>query len=96
MCLILYKDDLGADLQYSKEHSAETDVIHISRAAKVIKNYIFKKQQEFNRKFTKNYQDDSIPQSLVSSLWLITGASQNLEEIEEWSCNDFQAALSAA
>ena len=30
---ISYKDNLGGALQYSKEHSAETDVFHVGRAS---------------------------------------------------------------
>ena len=51
---ISYKDDSGAALQYSKKDFAETDTIHISRAAKIIRNDIFQKEQEFKGKITKN------------------------------------------
>ena len=94
---IAYKNDSGAALQYSKQLSTgKVRNIHISRAAKIITNYIFKNEQEVYAKFTKNCQSFSVPESLLSLLRLITGTSQNLEDNKDKSWDDFQTLLSAA
>ena len=40
---ISFKDDLAAALEYSREHSLQNNVIHLDRAAHIIRNKIFEK-----------------------------------------------------
>ena len=62
---IAFKDNLAADLEYSQEHSLQSNTTHLSRAAH-IRNEIFEKHLHFTGSFTDNCQNESVSTSLLS------------------------------
>ncbi len=69
-----YKDNLAAALQYSREHSLESEAADISRAAKIIRNDILAKRSEFKGYFADNCQTAPVPESLLSFLNIVIGS----------------------
>ena len=72
---ISYKDDLAEALRYTREHSTDTNAAYLGKAATIIRKEMLQMTQDFNGIFGENCQLNSVPQSLLSMLYMLTGAS---------------------
>ena len=48
---ILYKDDLAAALEYSRDNSGISDAVHLSKAAKIVRSEVVQSKLEFTDTF---------------------------------------------
>jgi hypothetical protein len=89
--LMVFNDDLGEVLQKAREHSYDEEGIFLLRAAQIIRRDMLHKSAKFNGTFTKDCQENSVPQTLLSLIrMLLYGPSIKCQS----DCNDTQTVLS--
>ena len=74
---ISYKDDLAGALEYTREHSTDKNAAHLSKAANIIRKGMLEMTQDVNGLFAENCQLNSVPQSLFSMIYMLTGSAWN-------------------
>ena len=74
---ISFKDDLAGALEYTREHSTDKNATHLSKAANIIRKEMLEMTQDFNGTFAKNCQVNSVPQSLLSMIYMLAGSARN-------------------
>ena len=47
----MYKDDLAAALEYSRDNSGISDAVHLSKAAKIVRSEVVQSKLEFTDTF---------------------------------------------
>ena len=57
---ILYKDNLAAALEYSRDNSGVSDAMHLSKAAKIVRDEIVQSKLEFTGLFFRNCKVESV------------------------------------
>ena len=92
--LISFKDDLAEALRYTREHSAYQNAAHLIKAASIIKKDMLDMHQDFTGSFSANCQRNSLPQTLLSMLLILTGFNRNVGDVEP--PESFKPALSLA
>lgn len=69
--LLVFNSDIGEAIRRACDQDSDYDALHLSKAAKLIRDDIFKLQQSFRGTFPPRCQDDSIPASLMTIVNLI-------------------------
>ena len=72
---ISFKDDLAGALEYKREHSTDKNAAHLIRAANIIRKGMLEVTQDVNGTFAENCQSNSVPQSLFSMIYMLTGSA---------------------
>ena len=67
---ISFKGDLARALKYTREHSTDKNPAHLSKAANIIRKEMLEMTQDFNGPFAENCQLNSVPQSLLSMIYV--------------------------
>ena len=71
---ILYKDNLAAALEYSRDNSGVSDAMHLSKAAKIVRDEIVQSKLEFTGLFFRNCKVESVSRTLLSLMHMIAGS----------------------
>ena len=74
---ISFENDLVGALEYTREHSTDKNAAHLSKASILIRKEMLKTTQDFNETFAENCQLNSVPQSLLSMIYVLTGSARN-------------------
>ena len=72
---ISFKDDLAGALEYTREHSTDKNAAHLSKAANIIRKGMLEMTQDVNGTFAENCQLNSVPNSLFSMIYMLTGSA---------------------
>ena len=72
---ISFENDLDGALEYTREHSTDKNAAHLSKAANIIRKEMLEVTQDFNGTFAENCQLNSVPQSLFSMIYMLTGSA---------------------
>ena len=91
-----YKDQLAAALEYSREYGIDNNAKHLSRAARILMNDMKEKKQKFTGYYTATSQTDSIPESLLSFINMLTGSKNDTDHQSNTDTINFVPALSIA
>ena len=65
----------AAALEYSRDNSGVSDVVHLSKAAKIVRSKVVQSKLEFTGHFSRNCQVESVLRTLLSLMHMITGSS---------------------
>ena len=60
-----YKDNIGTALRQMCDLDADSDAVHLARAAKIVRKDILKMKLQFNGSFDARCQEESVPASLL-------------------------------
>ena len=74
---ISFKDDLAGALENIREHSTDKNAAQLSKAANIIKKEMLEMIQDFNGTFAENCQLNSVPQPLLSMIYMLTSSARN-------------------
>ena len=69
--VLVFDEDVGAALRKACEHDADSDAVHLARAAKIVRRDIFQMKMEFNGSFPTECQEQSVPTSLLALVTMI-------------------------
>ena len=89
--LLAFEDDVGLALKKAFENDYDTDAIHLSKCAKIIRKEVLSKKYVFNGTFEKGCQKEAIPPSLLSLIQMLM-VGPNIKAQSEESVS--QAAVS--
>jgi hypothetical protein len=64
--VLVFKDDIGTALRQMCDLDADSDAVHLARAAKIVRKDILKTKLKFNGSFDARCQEQSVPASLVA------------------------------
>ena len=69
--VLVCNKDIGNAIKKACEYDADSDAVHLVRAANAIRRDMFKMKTKFQGKFTDKCQEDSVPASLVALVSMI-------------------------
>ena len=91
--LLVFNKDVGVVLRQVCKSNYDSDALHLSKVAQIVRRDMLKPQKAFEGSFTAKCQDQSVPYSLKSLVSMILeGPSISHQTNEIRSCND-QAVL---
>ena len=64
--ILVFNKDVGPAIRKACEHDADTDAIHLARAANIVHREIFNKESSFTGTYDSQCQASSVPNSLVA------------------------------
>lgn len=70
--MLIFNNDVGLALKKACEYDADSDAIHLAKAANIVRRDIFKMKNPFNGSFEKTCQEDSVPASLLALVAMVT------------------------
>ena len=68
---LVFNKDVGPAIRKACEHDADTDAIHLARAANIVRREIFNKESSFTGTYDSQCQASSVPNSLVALVSMI-------------------------
>ena len=68
---LVFNKDVGPAIRKACEHDADTDAIHLARAANIVRREIFNKESSFPGTYDSQCQASSVPNSLVALVSMI-------------------------
>ena len=69
--LLIFREDIGSAMRKACELDADTEGIHLARAANIIRRDIFNTKTSFNGTFDSQCQESSVPNSLLALVSMI-------------------------
>ena len=69
--ILAFKDDVGSALRNKSDIDADSDAIHLARAAKIVRREMFKVKMGFNGPFDARCQEESVPVSLLALVSMV-------------------------
>ena len=90
--ILIFKEDVGAALGKACEHDADSDAVHLARAATIVRRDMFQMKMEFNGSFHTKCQEQSVPPSLLALVTMVLNGP-NIKS-QSSSSSVFQPALS--
>jgi hypothetical protein len=76
--VLAFMDDVGSALRNMCDLDADSDAVHLARAAKIVRREMFKSKMKFNGSFDIGCQEDSVPVSLMALVSMILNG-QNIK-----------------
>ena len=62
------------------KHDADSDAIHLAKAANIVRRDMFKMKNHFNGSFEKECQEESLPVSLIALVAMVLNGPNILEQ----------------
>ena len=63
---LVFEEDLGAALSWACEQDSDSDAVHHTGAAQIVRQHLLDIHKSFNGLFERNCQEDSVPTLLLT------------------------------
>ena len=78
--VLICNADVGSALSKACKHDADSDAIHLAKAANIVRRDMFKMKNHFNGSFEKECQEESLPVSLIAVVAMVLNGPNILEQ----------------
>ena len=66
-----FQENIGSALAKARDYYFDTDTVHLARAAHIIRKNMFKPCQLFDGTFTDKFQEESVPELLLTFVSMV-------------------------
>ena len=78
--LLICNADAASALSKACEYDADSDAIHLAKAANIVRRDMFKMKNLFQGSFEKECQEESLPDSLIALVAMVLNGPNILEQ----------------
>ena len=82
--MLVFDEDIGAALGKACEQDSDSDAVHLTRAAQIVRQHIFS-SNPFTRSFEENCQEKSVPHQLLALVRMVLEGPSIKDQIGECS-----------